>query len=445
MSHILIVDDEEEIRRLFHESLEDSGHACISSPGGSSALEVLATEQIDLVVVDITMPGMSGLTLFEHIKESYPDVAVIFVTAMDDISLAVQSLKDGAYGYLAKPVTLKRLNQEVNEALEKRSATLGSMGRPSDSGRLHDMTDNERTSERQLVDAQPTGPSQGPASSLTGLRPGNYLGRYRVQEEIGRGGCAYVFRAHDADLDRDVALKVLPRYHSEEPSFVARFIQEARAVAGLSHPNILQIYDFGEDRGFTYIVTKHVTGGTLESRMRQRHNLDEILDIVYPLAGALDYAHRQGIVHRDFKPSNVLLDSDSGPLLADFGLARIIESSVQLTGTGWILGTPQYMSPEQALGQSADHRADLYSFAIVLYELLLARPPFKAETPVATLLAHVHEPVPPPREIDPDFDPRLESVLLRALAKEPDERYQTAGELVEGIASPARALHSVTG
>ena len=179
--------------------------------------------------------------------------------------------------------------------------------------------------------------------------------------------------------------------------------------------------------------------------MRQRHNLDEILDIACPLAGALDYAHRQGIVHRDFKPSNVLLDSDSGPLLADFGLARIIESSVQLTRTGWILGTPLYMSPEQAMGQAADHRADLYSFAIVLYELLLARPPFKAETPVATLLAHVHEPVPPPREIDPDFDPRLEAVLLRALSKDPDERYQTAGELVEGTASPARVLHSVTG
>ena len=163
--------------------------------------------------------------------------------------------------------------------------------------------------------------------------------------------------------------------------------------------------------------------------------MPEILGLAYPLADALDYAHKRGVVHRDIKPGNVLIDPDTGPILADFGLARIIESSVHLTRTGWILGTPQYMSPEQALSQAADHRSDLYSFAIILYQLLLARPPFQAETPLATLLAHVHEPVPRPRKIDPDIDPCLEATLLKGLAKDPDKRYQTAGELVGAIAS----------
>ena len=217
------------------------------------------------------------------------------------------------------------------------------------------------------------------------------MGRYQVEKEIGRGGCASVYRAHDADLNRDVALKVLPSYHDEGPSFLARFKQEARAVAGLSHPNILPVYDFGEERGFTYLVTKHVPGGTLGSRMARRYGLAEVERLATPLASAVDYARQQGIVHRDFKPSNVLLDTGAVPILADFGIARILESSVHITRTGWILGTPQYMSPEQALGRPADHRSDLYSFAVVLYELLLGRPPFKAETPVATLLAQVHE------------------------------------------------------
>ena len=267
-------------------------------------------------------------------------------------------------------------------------------------------------------------------ATMVSQLPGSRLGRYEVQEEIGRGGSAFVFRAYDAELDRDVALKVLPDYHSEEPSFIARFRQEAQAVAKLHHSNILQIHDFGEDRGFTYIVSKHVTGGTMDSRLGKRHSLAEVLALATPLAGALDYAHRQGIVHRDMKPSNVLMDADAGPVLADFGIARILESSGHLTRTGWILGTPQYMSPEQAKGLRVDHRSDIYSFAIVLYELLMGHPPFKAETPVATLLAHVHEPVPPVHGVEPDVDPGLETILVKALAKDPDHRYPASEELV---------------
>ena len=434
-SRILIVDDEEEIRGLFKETLEESGYTCFSASGGNAALQALAAEEVEVVVTDIMMPGMSGLTLFEHIQERYPDIAVIFVTAMDDVSLAVQKLKAGAYSYLVKPVTLRRLKQEVREALDKRSATIHEAVDPSKPDHLHDMPGNGRNVEGWSGEMPIRRHLQNPQQAPTTITPGSHLGRYQVQEEIGRGGCASVFRAYDADLSRYVALKVLPSYHTYQPSFVARFKQEARAVAKLSHSNIMPVYDFGEDKGFTYLVTKHVTGGTLHSLMGRKHSLPEILGLACPLADALDYAHKRGIVHRDIKPGNVLIDPESGPILADFGLARIIESSVHLTQTGWILGTPQYMSPEQALSQAADHRSDLYSFAIILYQLLLARPPFQAETPLATLLAHVHEPVPRPRKIDPDIDPCLEATLLKGLAKDPDKRYQTAGELVGAIAS----------
>lgn len=167
--------------------------------------------------------------------------------------------------------------------------------------------------------------------------------------------------------------------------------------------------------------------------MHRRHTVTEILEIASPLAAALDHAHRRGIVHRDFKPSNILLEQDGTPILADFGIARVLESAAQLTRLGMILGTPEYMAPEQALGRPADQRSDVYSFGVVLYELLLARPPFKAETPVAVLLAHVHEPIPRPTEIAPDLDPRLETTLLKALAKDPDQRYQSAGALADTL------------
>ena len=267
------------------------------------------------------------------------------------------------------------------------------------------------------------------------LLQGGQLGRYQIRQQVGGGGNAYVFKAYDPELKREVALKVLPSYHGDSPTFGARFRQEAQAIASLSHPNILQVYDFGEDKGFTYFVTKHIVGGTLFDRMGRRHRMEEVLAFAAPLADALDYAHRQGVVHRDFKPSNVLLDSGETPILADFGIARILEASAHLTRTGAVLGTAEYMSPEQALGKPADHRSDIYSFGVVLYELHVGRPPFQAVTPTAILLAHVHEPILPFSESHWGGDSQLEAILLKALAKDPNDRYQGAGEMVSAISA----------
>ena len=280
---------------------------------------------------------------------------------------------------------------------------------------------------------------------MTSLLPGSSLGRYQVVEEIGRGGMAVVFRAFDPELDREVALKALPSYEADDPTFVERFRNEARSVARLSHPNIVQVHDFGEDKGFVYIVMDLLPGGTLRDRLGERSSLSETLKLLGPLAAALDHAHEQGVIHRDIKPSNVLLTAAGEPVLCDFGIAQILQQSPSLTRTGATVGTPEYMAPEQALGQSPDHRADLYAMAVIAYRMLLGQTPFHLDNPSDVLLAHIHTAVPAPRTLDPEMGLALEAALLKALAKDPNERYQSAGELVEALAGPTTHTRPVSG
>ena len=270
---------------------------------------------------------------------------------------------------------------------------------------------------------------------MVSLPPGSRLGRYQILEQIGRGGMATVFRAYDPELDRHVAVKVLPSFQAEAPTFVERFRQEAQSIARLNHPNIIQVYDFGEDKGFTFIVMEYVTGGTLARHVTHALALEEVLEWVSPIAQALEYAHSQSIVHRDIKPANVLVDENGKPKLSDFGLARMLEGGADLTGKGTILGTPAYMAPEQALGRPADQKSDLYSLSVIVYEMLVGQVPFRGDTPSETLMSHIHRPVPLPSATDPRFDARLEAILVRALSKDPDDRYQTANELVQALSS----------
>ena len=266
------------------------------------------------------------------------------------------------------------------------------------------------------------------------IAPGSSLGRYRVIEQIGQGGMATVFRAHDPTLDRDVAIKVLPSYHMDDPTFADRFAQEARTAAGLKHANILQIYDFGEDKGFTYIVTELVTGGTFQDKLGSEPlSVAETIRLMGPLAEALDYAHAQGIIHRDIKPANVLLDEDQKPILADFGLARMLEASIRLTQASQTLGTPEFMSPEQAMGADTDHRSDIYAFGVILYQMLVGRTPFSADTPAATLMAHVHMPVPLPSRLNADIKSGVEAIILKALAKNPNDRFNNSRDIIGAL------------
>ena len=268
---------------------------------------------------------------------------------------------------------------------------------------------------------------------MVSIPPGSSLGRYQILEQIGQGGMATVFRAHDPELNRTVAIKVLPSCKSEDTTFVRRFRTEAQAIARLNHPNIVQVYDFGQDKGFSYIVMEHVTGGTLSDLLTEKVPLEEAVALIGPVAEALEYAHRQGIVHRDIKPSNVLIDDEGKPKLSDFGLARLMEGGANLTGGDAVLGTPEYMAPEQALGRKADQRSDLYALGVLIYQMLLGQTPFHADTPPETLMAHVHQPVPPPSTVDPDVDPRIEANLIKALAKDPDDRHESPTALIEAL------------
>ncbi len=265
------------------------------------------------------------------------------------------------------------------------------------------------------------------------IREGMALGPYRVMERIGRGGMATVHRAYHPGLDRYVAIKVLPDFFAEDPEYRERFQQEARSVARLKHPNILEVFDFGYEGGLAYLVLELVEGGTLSDRVGTPMDLRQAVHTLEQLAGALDHAHANGILHRDIKPSNILLHKDGTPVLADFGLARMAGSMRRLTSSGTVMGTPEYMSPEQAADETVGPASDIYSFAVVAYEMLTGRVPFGADTPAAVLLSHVTKPMPATRELQGELSAHIEEVLRKALAKRPEARFATAAAFVAAL------------
>ena len=265
------------------------------------------------------------------------------------------------------------------------------------------------------------------------VREGAVLGSYRVMERIGRGGMATVFRAYQPALDRQVALKVLPDFFAEEETYRRRFQQEAMSVARLRHPNILQVFDFGDADGIAYIVMELIEGGTLSERLGEPMQLDAVLSLLEPLAAALDYAHSRGVLHRDIKPSNVLLRDDGTPVLADFGLARMAGALRRLTETGMVMGTPEYMSPEQAGDDQIGPASDRYAMAVVAYEMLTGHVPFEADTPAAVLVSHVTRAMPSTHELRGELSAHIEDVLRRGLAKNPADRYPSASNFVYAL------------
>jgi serine/threonine protein kinase len=258
------------------------------------------------------------------------------------------------------------------------------------------------------------------------LKPGTVLGEFRIDAKIGEGGMAAVYRATQPSLQRTVAIKVLDTSLQADPTFSARFRREANTVAKLMHPNIVPIYAFGEADRLLYLVMGYVAGGSLAERLGSRLDLPTVGRIVGQVADALDYAHKQGIVHRDIKPANILLGEGDWALLSDFGIARMVEGRMRLTQPGIGLGTPEYMSPEQGLAGEIDGRSDIYSLGIVLYELLTGKVPFDGDTPFGILYKQVHEPLPLPSKVEPSISPALENVVIRATAKRPEDRFQTA-------------------
>jgi len=264
---------------------------------------------------------------------------------------------------------------------------------------------------------------------------GENIGPYRIIEQLGQGGMATVYKAYHAALDRYVALKVLHAAFHEDQTFTARFQREARVVARLEHPNIVPVYDYSEHEARPYLVMKYIEGDTLKARLNKGPlSAEEIEQVVDSVGSALGYAHRQGILHRDIKPSNVLIANDGVMYLADFGLARIASAGESTLSSDSIMGTPQYISPEQAMGKKdLDAGTDIYSFAVMLYEMVVGQVPFTADTPFSIIHDHIYTPLPLPMDVNPKVPEPVQRVLLKALAKNRLDRYESVEDMISAF------------
>lgn len=267
------------------------------------------------------------------------------------------------------------------------------------------------------------------------FQEGEQVNGYTVMEQLGRGGMATVFKAYHASLDRYVALKVMHPVFMEDDNFQARFQREARVVAKLDHPNIIPVYDFSVHNGLTYLVMKYIEGKTLKARLQEGEiSSEENVEFIEAIGAALSYAHEQGVLHRDVKPSNVILADDGQIFLADFGLARIASAGESTLSSDMMIGTPQYISPEQALGEhDLGPATDIYSFGVVIYELVVGQVPYSSDTPFAVVHDHIYKPLPLPRVVNPDVPEAIERILLKALAKSSDDRFESVDEMVKSF------------
>jgi serine/threonine protein kinase len=264
---------------------------------------------------------------------------------------------------------------------------------------------------------------------------GKQLGSFEILEVIGQGGMALVYKARQPAMNRSVALKVLSSPMMVNPAFLARFKQEAQMIASLEHTHILPVYDLGEQDGWVFIAMRYMSHGTLTARIAQGPiPLKDVSRWIEQIGSALDYAHQRGVIHRDVKPSNVLLDAQGNAFLADFGIAKWSEGSISLTGSG-VIGTPQYMSPEQGQGLKIDGRSDEYSLAVMAYEMIIGRPPFDGETPLAIVLKHITEPLTPPISINPRVPQPVSDVISKALSKDPNDRYPTTAAFAQALSA----------
>jgi serine/threonine-protein kinase len=261
-------------------------------------------------------------------------------------------------------------------------------------------------------------------------------GRYKLEAKLGSGGMSTVYLARDTTLDRSVAVKVMHREMSEQADQLERFRQEARAVAKLSHPNVVAVIDAGEDGGHPYIVFEYVEGETLKQRINRIGALDtqEALAYAIEIARGLTVAHARNMIHRDIKPQNVLIDSEGRAKLTDFGISRQLEQD-GMTATGRVLGTTDYVAPEQAMGHGVDQRSDIYSLGVVLYEMLIGQVPFHADSQVGVAMKHVNEELPDVQQRRPDVSAAAALVVERATAKDPAERYEDVGELIDDLST----------
>lgn len=475
---ILVVDDVEGNRDVLRRRLERQGYAVVEAESGQRALERLAEGAFDLVLLDVLMPDMDGMAVLERIKHNPAtrDLPVIMISALDDMPSIVRCIEGGAVDFLPKPFDPVLLKARISSSLEKKhlrdaekeylrqvaivieaatavehgaydSAVLAAVGRRDDElGRLARVFDGmaaevkareERLKERIRELREDIGVARHThetAIVLDGdsLAPGSaFAGRYQIEGLIGSGGMGTVYRAKDLELGDDVAIKTLRPGFTADFNALDRLKSETRLARRITHPNVVRTHDFGEWGGVYYLTMEYVEGITLRELIDAKGSLGapSALAIGTQLAESLAVAHEQGVIHRDIKPQNLLLDEAGVLKVMDFGVARLAERTSMVTEAGMVLGTPSYMSPEQLLAEEVDARTDLYAVGVVLYECVTGKVPFEAGSTVSLIAKLLAEEPAPPEAINADVPPALSALILRLLAKKPDDRVQTATEL----------------
>lgn len=480
---ILVVDDIEENRDVLTRRLEREGFAVETAPGGVSALAQLASGGFDLVLLDVLMPDLNGYDVLGRIKEDpqLRDIPVIMISALGDLASIVRCIELGAADYLPKPfdpvllrarvgscLEQKRLRDaekeyltEVNRvvaaaaAVESSTYVAGSLtevsGRDDELGQLarvfdHMATKVQAREERfrqqvsdlrgEIAAARGAEPIQQ-TGEVTALETGQrFADRYEVIATIGEGGMGMVYHARDEELGEEVAIKTLRPELVSDPTLVERFKTETRLARKITHRNVVRTHDFGEWGNVYFLTMEYVEGITVRELIDQRGRLTPpaTVAIARQLVDSLIVAHEVGVIHRDIKPQNLLLDEEGVLKVMDFGVARLTERTSNVTEAGLILGTPSYMPPEQLLGAEVDGRSDLYAVGVVLYECLTGKLPYDA-TSAVSLIAKVlgGEPSAPPRTLQDDIPAAFSALVMKLLSKSADDRIQSASELAERL------------
>lgn len=418
---IVLADDHAMVRGGLRRVLESAAELTVVAEAGDVqvALQQISKHQPQVVVLDLHMPGAPTLPAIEQIVAASPGSVVLVVTMESDPAIAREALSEGARGYVLKEEAEAELVEAVRAVVAGRTYLAPSLG-----AQLATMGADARRHVPGLAGGRPE------------LAVGSTFAGHRIDAFLGRGGMGLVFRATDCTLDRPVALKLIAPEAAGDRMFRARFVQECRLAAAIDHPHVVEIYHAGEQDGLLYLTMRYVDGTDLRRLLRAEGRLEpsRAVTILAQIAGALDEAHRLGLVHRDVKPANVLIAKRAGAdhgFLTDFGVTKRTADQ-SMTQTVVPLGTVDYMSPEQAEGRDVDARADIYSLGCVLFQALTGGVLFDRDSDLDKLWAHVHEPPPKLRSVIPDVPAGLQDVLTRALAKDPDERPQSAGELARG-------------
>ena len=482
---ILVVDDGAENRDVLRRRLERSGYAVETAEQGRRALELLAQRPFDLVLLDVLMPELDGFAVLEAIKgdPKLRDIPVIMISALDDMPGIVRCIERGAEDFLHKPFDPVLLRARINASLEKKRLRdqeveyLGEVGRVIEAataveagnyrpgslapvarradelGRLarvfDSMVQQMKAREERLRDqvrdlrdeiASARRDTKESALSIDGgnLRTGDrFAQRYEILAVLGRGGMGTVYRARDLELDEEVAIKTVRPEFTTDATLLIRFKDEIRLARRLSDQNIVRTHDFGEWSGVYFLTMEYVEGITVRELIdtRGRLGISSTLAIATQLAHSLAVAHEHGVIHRDIKPQNLLLDAAGVLKVMDFGVARLAERSTSVTEAGLVIGTPAYMPPEQLMAETVDARSDLYAAGVVLYECLTGKTPFEGSTVISLVAKLLSQEAPPPATVNPEVPPALSALVLRLLAKKPENRVQNGAELLERLAA----------